>query len=84
MDNICFGSEHGNINDIYNISNILYQEPTDFKLLLKTYLSKGIAYPKARANALYDYLINSKIDLSNLLLDDFLNSSNNILGIVKV
>lgn len=81
VDNICFGSEHGNINDIYNISNILYQEPTDFKLLLKTYLSKGIAYPKARANALYDYLINSKIDLSNLLLDDFLNSSNNILGI---
>ncbi|MCB2288392.1 nucleotidyltransferase [Clostridium sp. CS001] len=81
VDNICFGSEHGDIDDIYNISNILYQEPTDFKLLLKTYLSKGIAYPKARANALYDYLINSKMDLSNLLLDDFLNSSNNILGI---
>lgn len=81
VDNICFGSEHGDINDIYNISNILYQEPTDFKLLLKTYLSKGITYPKARSNALYDYLINSKMDLSNLLLDDFLNSSNNILGI---
>jgi predicted nucleotidyltransferase len=81
VDNICFGSEHGDIDDIYNISNILYQEPNEFKLLLKTYLSKGITYPKARAKALYDYLINSKMDLSNLLLDDFLNSSNNILGI---
>jgi predicted nucleotidyltransferase len=81
VDNICFGSEHGDIDDIYNISNILYKEPIEFKLLLKTYLSKGITYPKARAKALYDYLINSKMDLSNLLLDDFLNSSNNILGI---
>jgi len=81
VDSICFGSEHGDVDDIYNISNILYQEPKDYKLLLKTYLSAGITYPKARANALYDYLINSKMDISNLLLDDFLNSSNNILGI---
>ena len=81
VDNICFGSEHGNINDIYNISNILLQEPIEFKLLLKTYLSKGISYPLARSNALYDYLMNSKLDISNLLLDNFLNSPNNILGI---
>lgn len=81
VDNICFGSEHGNINDIYNISNILLQEPMEFKLLLKTYLSKGISYPLARSNALYDYLMNSKLDISDLLLDNFLNSPNNILGI---
>ena len=31
VDNICFGSEHGNINDIYNISNILLKEPIEFK-----------------------------------------------------
>jgi predicted nucleotidyltransferase len=81
VDNICFGSEHGDINDIYNISNILLQEPAEFKSLLKTYLSQGLVFPQARANALYDYLINSNMDISNLLLDDFLNSSNNILGI---
>ena len=81
VDNICFGSEHGDINDIYNISNILLEEPIEFKSLLKTYLSKGIVYPLARANALYDYLINSKLDTSKLLSDNFLNSSNNILGI---
>jgi predicted nucleotidyltransferase len=81
VDNICFGSEQGDINDIYDISNILLKEPVEFKLLLKNHLSKGIVYPKARANALYDYLINSKNDISNLLLDDFLSSPNNILGI---
>jgi len=81
VDNICFGSEHGDINDLYNISNILLEEPIEFKTLLKEYLSKGIVYPLARANALYDYLINSDIKTSNLLLGDFFNSSNNILGI---
>lgn len=81
VDNICFGSEHGNVNDMYKISNILLKEPIEFKLLLKTYLSKGITYPLARANALYDYLTNIKMNVSNLSLVDFLNSSNNILGI---
>lgn len=81
VNNICFGSEHGKINDIYKIADILLKEPLEFKLLLKTYLSNGIAYPLARANALYDYLVNSSNATSNLLLGDFLNSSNNILGI---
>ena len=81
VDNICFGSEHGDINTMYNISNILLQEPFEFKLLLKTYLSLGIGYPLARAKALNDYLISSNMSISNLLTDDFLNSSNNILGI---
>lgn len=81
VNNICFGSEHGDINDIYNISNILLKEPIEFKLMLKIYLSKGITYPLARAKALYDYLKNSNMIISNLLLGNFLNSSNNILGI---
>jgi len=80
VDNICFGSEHGDIDDLYNISNILLKEPIEFKTLLKTYLSKGIVYPLARSNALHDYLINSN-RTSNLLSGNFLNSSNNILGI---
>jgi len=81
VDNICFGSEQGDIKDIYDISNILLKEPIEFKSLLKAYLSKGIVYPQARSNALYDYLINSKNNISNLLLDNFLSSPNNILGI---
>ena len=68
VNNICFGSEHGDINDIYTISNVLRNEPIEFKLLLKTYLSKGIGYPLARANALYDYLINSNNDIIKLII----------------
>ncbi|MCB2292051.1 nucleotidyltransferase [Clostridium algoriphilum] len=81
VNNICFGSEHGGINDIYNIANILLNEPFEFKSLLKNYLSVGIVYPLARAKALYDYVNNSNMNISNLLSGDFLNSSNNILGI---
>jgi len=81
VNNICFGSEHGDINDIYNISNILNSEPDEYKLLLKSYLSLGTSYPLARSKSLYDYLINSNMSMSNLLLGNFLDSANNILGI---
>ena len=81
IDNICFGSEHGNIDNIYNIANILLKEPIDFKTKLKNYLSLGIVYPLARDKALNDYIKNSNINISNLPLSGFLNSSNNILGI---
>src|SRR5665647_2874229 len=67
VDNICFGSEHGDINDIYTISNILHKEPTQFKSLLKTYLARGNGYPLSRSNALYDYLKNADLNISNLL-----------------
>ncbi|MGH4119970.1 nucleotidyltransferase [Clostridium sp.] len=81
VDNICFGSEQGDIDPINSISNILSNEPLEFKLLLKSHLSKGNVFPLARANALYDYLKNSKFDMSSALFHKFLNSSNNILGI---
>lgn len=81
VDNICFGSEQGDIDPINSISNILSNEPIEFKLLLKSHLSSGKVYPLARANALYEYLINSNTDMSSTLFHNFLNSSNNILGI---
>ena len=40
VNNLCFGSESGNIDEIMNISKILYEEPEDFKFLLKSYLNK--------------------------------------------
>jgi len=81
VDNLCFGSEHGDINDIYTISNILHKEPDQFKSLLKTYLASGNSYPLARSKALCDYLNTEEPNISTLLSGDFLNSSNNILGI---
>ena len=82
VDNICFGSEEGNIETLYKISQILVKEPYEFKNYLKKYLDNGLLFAKARSNALFDYINNNKIiDINNEDLYNILNSSNNILGI---
>jgi predicted nucleotidyltransferase len=78
VNNLCFGSESGNIDEIMNISKILYEEPEDFKFLLKSYLNKGITYPLARSKALKEYLANT--EKTCLHFNNFLGSSNNILA----
>lgn len=82
IDSVCFGSEEGDINNLYLISNILVNEPLEFKIKLKEYLDKGILFPVARSNALFDYInSNNLMDISKEKLFNILNSSNNILGI---
>lgn len=82
VNNICFGSEEGNIKTLYKISEILVKEPYEFKNYLKKYLDNGLLFAKARSNALFDYINNNKIiDINNEDLSNILNSSNNILGI---
>lgn len=75
INNICFGSESGNIDDIKQISEVLCKEPKLFKDSLKAYLDEGLSYPVARSNALIKYFKN------NYKIKDILNNSNNILGI---
>ena len=83
VNSICFGSEEGNINTLYEIAKILVDEPLQFKNNLRKYLDDGLLYPTARSLALFDYI--SKYDLPNDLskqkLLSILNSSNNILGL---
>lgn len=82
VNSICFGSEEGNIDILYKISEILVKEPSEFKIYLKKYLDNGLLFPKARSNALFDYINNNRIiDINNEDLSNILNSSNNILGI---
>ena len=85
VNNICFGSEYGNIDLLLKIAKILNEEPQEFKILLKEYLSQGLAYPSARSVALSNYLKKFNFEYvkiaEELNLDDILNSSNNILGI---
>ena len=82
VDNIYFGSEFGNIDLILTIAKILAFEPDEFKLYLKENLSLGITFPSARANALNTYIKNHlDLTIDQTILQDFLNSSNNILGI---
>ncbi|KXZ39618.1 Predicted nucleotidyltransferase [Alkalithermobacter thermoalcaliphilus JW-YL-7 = DSM 7308] len=82
IDCICFGSEIGNIDILYKISEILVYEPVEFKIKLKEYLKLGYSFPVARSKALFDYMKENNlacIDEQDLL--DVLNNPNNILGI---
>lgn len=79
VDSLCFGSESGNIQDIKNISNILVNEPSEFKTSLKKFLDEGNTFPLARNLALYEYLGNNQKNC--LSFNNFFASSNNILGI---
>ncbi len=81
VDCISFGSEHGDITSLQSISNILANEPQEYKNELKNQLSLGLSFPTCRQNALQKYIKNHPsmqgiVDLSTLL-----ETSNNILGI---
>ncbi|MGO0883380.1 nucleotidyltransferase [Clostridioides difficile] len=86
ISSVCFGSEEGNTDILYNVAEILANEPKEFKLLLKKYLDEGMLFPVARANSIFDYIhqhennnLAQKTTKEQLL--KILNSSNNILGI---
>lgn len=77
VDNICFGSESGNIETINSIADILVYESSEFKEQLKINLNKGLSFPKAREKALCNLL---NADDNNDIIND-ITSPNNILGI---
>lgn len=79
VDNLVFGSEIGDIDKLFSISKILVDEPHEFKKYLKKYLSKGLVFPKARSNAIIEYLNFSNKFIDNL--EFILSNPNNILGI---
>ena len=84
VDYLSFGAETSDISILNNIANILYSEPEEYKKLLSIELEKGLSFPKARENALLDYiksniLENNKSDFENYR--KVLSSPNNILGI---
>ena len=74
VDNIYFGSENGNINDLKIIAETLVNEDNNFKNILKEELNKGLPFHKAREIALHT-------SLPNLEDKSILDNSNNILGI---
>jgi len=78
VDTLCFGSEFGLINKLEQTAAILFDEPDEYKTLLKACLSSGKSFPAARQMALSEYLKAKyhKDDLSELL-----KNPNNILGI---
>lgn len=74
INNIFFGSECGNINDLIKIAKILVNEPIEFKDELRINLNKGLTFAKSRELSLIKILKDDN-------LSDTLRNSNNILGI---
>lgn len=74
VDHISFGCENDDIDSLMKIANILANEPDDYKSSLKSFLSKGEAYPVARKHALSSILDNDSMTA-------LLETPNNILAI---
>lgn len=74
VDNLSFGIESNNLNKLNIIANTLYKEPKEYKNILQSELSKGLSFPKARENALIQFLNDNSYSL-------ILNEPNNILAI---
>ena len=73
VDSLVFGSESGNIDSINNIAQFLSHETPEFTNRLQDYLKQGLPFPKARSLSLKEYFPDMD--------ENFLSSSNNILGI---
>ena len=73
VDHLVFGSEAGNIDSINDVAEFLSHETPVFTERLQNYLKQGFPFPKARALVLKEQFPN--------LDENFLSSSNNILGI---
>ena len=87
VDYLSFGAETSDISILNNIANILCSEHEEYKNLLSIELEKGLSFPKARENALLDYIKNTDDNVSENKIMDFekyskaLSSPNNILAI---
>lgn len=72
---LSFGSESGNIDEITNTAKILFDEPNEYKRILKENLKKGFSLAKSRSNALFAYAEKEKIKVADV------TQPNNILAV---
>lgn len=63
VNGICFGAETDNLPLLTAIADILADEPEAYRTLLASYLKTGVAFPKARASALADFVAMHKTSL---------------------
>lgn len=76
VTHISFGMEAKDLAALNNIANVIYNEPIEYKRMLKLELNNGVSYPKAREIALTNYLATEhKYD------DGIIGEPNNILAV---
>lgn len=73
VDYLSFGAETPDVDKLFDIAQILADEPRDFCNKLKEYSKSGLSFPTARAKSVGD-LLGSEAE-------GILSSPNNILGI---
>ena len=56
VDYLSFGSECNDISILSDVTDVLTNEPSEYKSLLAHELSRGVSFPKARERALMMYL----------------------------
>lgn len=83
IDSISFGSEAGDLEKLDMIASVLYDEPEEFKEMLKNSLDTGVPFPKARTSAIIQYMENFlDIDIDIIeTIKSLMSNPNNILGI---
>lgn len=74
VDVLSFGCEDDNMSPLQKIATILYDEPDEYKSILKSHLDKGLSFPKAREHALSEFAFAGKN------VEEYFKP-NNILGI---
>lgn len=77
VDYLSFGSETGDIKLLKHISDILVEEPLEYRTCLKKNLDQGLSFPKARSKGI-GCLVSDNLKND---VDTILNKSNNILAI---
>ena len=79
VDFVAFGVENENIEQLIKISDTLIDEPAEFSVLLRKYLSQGLSFSSSRSRAIEDYLQEKGTD--ETAYSSILKKSNNILAI---
>lgn len=78
VTHLCFGSEAGDVNDLWPAARLLANEDNDFKDILGKYLNQGLPFPAARARAVIQRLEETN---TNTVSGEAYASPNNILGL---
>ncbi len=82
IDSICFGAVNNDLELLTSLAKLLYEEPENYKKELQKNLNKGISFPKARCEAICEYIKQSKTNAySKEELEETLLDPNNILAI---
>lgn len=83
VDDLCFGSELGDLAPLTRIADILSKKPKELEILIRRFINKGNSFPVAREKAFREYLT-SLGDSDTFEADELstiLSKPNNILGI---